>query len=89
MADENTGAILRINTDTKQFQFLTSTKDFGVKQAVLMIVSNNIVNIWHRDSDIRLTVFAITDPRIDFCLAFAKDIQTGQTYILRDRIGQE
>jgi hypothetical protein len=89
MADEDTGAILNINTDTKQFQFSTPTKDFGVKHADLMIVRDSFVDIWHSDSDIRLTAFAITDPRIDFCLAVARDRQTGQTYILRDRIGQE
>ena len=89
MADENTGAILNINTDTKQFQFSTPTKDFGVKQADLMIVRDSIVDIWHSDSDIRLTAFAITDPRIDFCLAVVRDRQTGLIYVLRDRIGQE
>jgi len=41
-----------------------------------MIVGKNTVSIVHVDTNVIFSAFIITDPRIDFCLAYVRDRQT-------------
>lgn len=88
-ADEVRGTVLRLSTDDGHFQFLTPEEDYGARQTDGLLAQGSLVTIWHSDPELILAATAILNPRIDFCLAFAIDRQTGQIYTLRDRIGME
>jgi hypothetical protein len=88
-SDASRGTMLKISTDDNFFQFSTPEKEYPVKQAEILIVKRNLLSILHSDSDLNLVGAGIIDPRIDFCLAYVKDAQTGQMYLLRDKIGLE
>ena len=88
-AGDSGGTTLKISVDDKYFQFSTPEKQYPIKQAETMIVRGNFLSIWHSDSDLIIAGVGILDPRIDFCLVIVRDVQTGQTYLVRDKIGQE
>jgi hypothetical protein len=87
--DDVRGTLLRISTDDGYFQFSTPDNDYEIKQAGNLIVLPNSLSLIHRDSEINLAVLAFPDESVDFCLAYARDVQSGQRYVLRDRIGPE
>ena len=87
--DDVRGTILRISTDDEYFQFSAPGSDYGVRKADSLIVFRGSLSLLHRDSDIELVAMAIPRVRVDFCLAYAEDIATGQSYLLRDKIGLE
>jgi hypothetical protein len=87
--DSSSGTSLKISDDDKFFQFSTPEKDFPVKEADFLSVRGGFLIMWHSDPDITLAATAILNPRIDFCLCYAVDKETGETYWLRDRIGAE
>jgi len=86
--DVKRGTILRISTDDKHFQFITPDKEFSIKEANKMLVYKHLIFIWHKDNEIRLVTVSI-DTKIDFCFAFAKDMETGKKYMLIDKPGTE
>ena len=79
---------LKINTPHKFFQFITPDKDYGIRKATNMTVGGRLMIIWHKNSELRLLTIAI-DTQIDFCFAYAKDMQTGNWYLLIDKRGTE
>jgi hypothetical protein len=86
--DDSSGFKLRISTDDKYFQFVTPEKTFSIIKADSMIVRDHSTIISHSDDEIRLFSFSLNS-NIDYCLVYARDMQTGQRYILIDRIGIE
>ncbi len=86
--DDPSGFKLRISTDDKYFQFVTPEKTFSIIKADSMIVRDHSTIISHSDDEIRLFSFSLNS-NIDYCLVYARDMQTGQRYILIDRIGIE
>ena len=80
---------LKISADDKYFELSTPDKNYGSRIADRLIVRRNSIEILHSDSELNLVLFAIPDYRIDFCLAYIKDKETGERYILRDKIGLE
>ena len=86
--DETSGFMLRISTDDKYFQFITPEKVFSITKADSMIVREHSTVISHSDDEIRLFSFSLNS-NIDYCLTYARDMQTGQRYLLIDRIGIE
>jgi hypothetical protein len=84
--DPARGTELRVNTDSKTFQFIASDGyDSGVVEAEHMIVYDTsrgqFIFIRHGDSEIRLFAFAVGGEE-DRCSAFAIDRETGQGYRL-------
>jgi hypothetical protein len=83
--DAATGTELRVNTANKSFQFIVPGYDSGIVEAEHMIVFQarrvQLILICHSDSEISLFAFVV-DSAIDFCMAFARDMETGQTYFL-------
>jgi hypothetical protein len=84
--DPARGTELRVNTDSKTFQFIASDGyDSGVVEAEHMIVYDTsrgqLIFIRHGDSEIRLFAFAVGGEE-DRCSAFAIDRETGQGYRL-------
>lgn len=86
--DGKRGTILKISTDDKHFQFIAPDKEFSIKEAYKMKLYKHSIIIWHKDEEIKLVTIAI-DTRIDFCFAYAKDMQTGDKYLLIDKPGIE
>jgi hypothetical protein len=86
--DESSGFMLRISTDDKYFQFITPEKMFSITEADSMIVREHSTIILHSDNEMRLFSFSLNS-NIDCCLTYARDMQTGQRYLLIDRIGIE
>lgn len=86
--DESSGFMLRISTDDKYFQFITPEKVFSITEADRMIVREHSTIISHSDDEIRLFSFSL-DSNIDYCFTYARDMQTGQRYLLIDRRGIE
>jgi hypothetical protein len=82
------GTTLKINTAYKFFQFITPDKDYGIRKATYMRVDRRTITILHKDSELRLVTLAV-DTKLDFCIAYAKDIQTGKEYWLIDKLGTE
>ena len=62
--------------------------EWGYFGSEVMIVGEHLTIISHVDDEIRLLSFSI-DSYIDYCLTYARDMQTGQRYLLIDRIGIE
>jgi Tol biopolymer transport system component len=86
--DVKQGTMLKISTDDKYFQFTAPEKEFSIKEACNMRVCKHSILIWHKDNEIELVTTAI-DTRVDFCFAYAKDVQTGKRYFLIDKPGME
>jgi parallel beta-helix repeat protein len=86
--DEERGATLKISTDDNHFRFISPDKEFSVKEVDIMSVGKHSVFIWHKDEEIQLLTLAV-DTRIDYCFAYAKDMQTGNRYLLIDKLGIE
>ena len=86
--DTRRGTMLKISTDDKYFQFIAPDREFSIREAYTMRFYKHSIFIWHRDEEIELVVLAI-DTRIDYCFAYAKDMQTGKRYILLDKPGIE
>ena len=82
--------ILKISTDDKCFQFIAPDKDFGVKEDSNMYLSKNDrrITICFKDNELRLFSAAI-DTKLDLCIALARDVQTGDIYMLIDKPGIE
>jgi hypothetical protein len=87
--DSSSGNSLKISTDDKLFEFSTPEKTYPIKQADVLTVRGSLFIIWHRDSDLIVVGAGILDPRIDFCLVYIRDVQSGKTYLVRDRIGPD
>jgi len=79
--DPCTGTILKISTDDKYFQFIAPSKDFGIKYDYNMRVCGNIITICYKDQEFSITAIALN---CYYCVAFAKDLKTGKTYLLVD-----
>lgn len=77
------GTELRISTDDEYFQFIGPDIEFPITQADKMKFRRDSFRIYHKDENIRLIAFGNT--RLDFCIAFATDMQTGQRYFLHDK----
>ena len=86
--DTRRDTVLKISTDDKYFQFIAPAKEFPIKEAHKMKVCRHSILIWHRDDEIELVTIAI-NTRIDFCFAYAKDMQTRDRYLLIDKPGIE
>lgn len=82
--DHARGTTLKVNTEHKFFQFIAPTKDYGIKHDAGMTVRTNMVIIFFEDTEIKLNSITI-DTRIEFCVARAQDMQTGETYWLLQR----
>jgi len=78
------GTTLKINTQHKLFQFITPSKDFGVKHDTKMIQLKHTIVICYEDKEMRLIATAVDD-KIDFCSAICWDKQTRKTYLLIDK----
>lgn len=78
------GTTLKINTQHKLFQFITPSKDFGVKHDAKMIQLKHTIIICYEDKEMRLIATAVDD-KIDFCSAIAYDKQARKTHILIDK----
>jgi hypothetical protein len=81
------GFALRISTNDKYFQFITPEKTYSITEADSMIVIGRTTTIFH--SDDKLTLISFSNSNVDYCLTYAQDMQTGQRYVLLDRIGFE
>jgi hypothetical protein len=81
------GFALRISTNDKYFQFITPEKTYSITKADSMIVIGRTMMIFH--SDDKLTLISFSNSNIDYCLTYAQDMQTGQRYVLLDRVGFE
>jgi len=79
---------LKINTAHKFFQFITPDKDYGIKNATYMQVRSRTIIIYHEDNELKLVTLAI-DTKLNFCITYAKDMQTGKKYWLIDKAGIE
>jgi hypothetical protein len=89
--DPCAGTELRVNTDNKTFQFTAPDGyDSGVVEADCMMVCDALrvqfILICHSDSEISLFAFAVGCEN-GFCIAFARDMQTGERYWLFDPPG--
>jgi hypothetical protein len=82
------GTTLKINTEHKFFQFITPDKDYGVRNATYMRVYKRAIIICHQDNELKLATISV-DTQLDFCIAYAKDTQTGKEYWLIDKVGTE
>ena len=82
------GTTLKINLAHKFFQFITPDKDYGIRNATYMRVYNRAIIICHKDNELKLATISV-DTQLDFCIAYAKDIQTGKEYWLIDKVGTE
>ena len=79
---------LKISIEDHYFQLITPDKVFSIRNATKMLVTcKGIIAIFHRDNELEL--FAIANTRIDFCFAYAKDIETHKRYLLIDKPGKE
>jgi hypothetical protein len=81
------GFALRISTNDKYFQFITPEKTYSITEADSMMLIGRTTIIFH--SDDKLTLVSFSNSNIDYCLTYAQDMQTGQRYVLIDRIGFE
>ena len=53
-----------------------------------MRVYKRAIIIYHKDNELKLATVSV-DTKLDFCIAYAKDIQTGKEYWLIDKVGTE
>lgn len=90
--DLKRGTLLRINTNDQYFQFISPEKTFKIKHDADMYVHEyqcfTSILICYRDDEIRLLAHVV-DSRFDFCFAYAKDMETGDRYLLIDKPGTE
>ena len=90
--DAKRGTELRINTDTKTFQFVAPEYDSGIKTDPEMKVRDShwgqSIRIRYMDSEIWLFATAF-DAEKDFCVASLWDRETRTLYKLRDKLGVE
>ena len=91
--DPGIGTRLHIDTDNRTFRFIAPDGyNSGIVKADCMMVvdtrSGQFIFLWHGDSEISLFAFAV-DREEDFCMAFARDMDTGQRYWLVDPPGIE
>jgi parallel beta-helix repeat protein len=77
------GTELQISTDDQYFQFIAPNKTFSAKYDSDMFVCKSMIIICFEDEEIRLR--AVANTKIDFCIAFAKDMQTSEQYFLLDK----
>jgi hypothetical protein len=82
------GTTLKINLAHKFFQFITPDKDYGIRNATYMRVYKRAIIICHQDNELKLATISM-DTQLDFCIAYAKDTQTGKEYWLIDKVGTE
>jgi hypothetical protein len=82
------GTTLKINLAHKFFQFITLDKDYGIRKATYMYVYKRTIIIFHKDNELNLATVSV-DTQLDFCIAYAKDMQTGKIYWLIDKTGTE
>jgi hypothetical protein len=85
--DHDSPVEIKISSDDQYFEISTPGKSYEPRQANRFIVRRNSVEILHNDSELSLVLYA--NSRIDFCLAYIKDKDSGESYIIRDKIGQE
>jgi hypothetical protein len=85
--DDSSGYVFRVSTDDEYFQFWTPQKAFSIKQADNMYSGEYSTAIAHLDETLMLLSFSISS--LDYCVVFARDMQTGETYFLVDGIGVE
>jgi len=79
------GTTLKINIPHKFFQFITPDRDYEITKATYM---QELGTILHKDSELILIAWPVNIRR-DFCIAWAKDPQTGKCYLLFDKPGME
>jgi hypothetical protein len=82
------GTMLKINLAHKFFQFITPDKDYGIRKATYMRAYKRAIIICHQDNELKLATVSV-DTQLDFCIAYAKDTQTGKEYWLIDKVGTE
>ncbi len=75
------GTTLKINLAHKFIQFVTPDKDYGIRKVTYMQVYKRAIIIYHNDAELKLATISI-DTQLDFCIAYAKDTQTGKEYWL-------
>jgi len=78
------GTTLKINTQHKLFQFIAPDKTFPIKHDPDMYIGKHIIAINYEDNEIQIYAISI-DKRVNFCIAYAKDKQTGKDYWLIDK----
>ncbi|MHA2330463.1 MAG: OmpL47-type beta-barrel domain-containing protein, partial [Candidatus Hodarchaeales archaeon] len=76
--------ILKIDIDHKFFQFISPVKDYGIRKATRMLVLRKVIVIHHEDSELKLVSVSI-DTRKNFCVVIARDLITGEKYVLFGR----
>lgn len=86
------GTILKVNTSHQLFQFITPDRDYGIRKASTMYISDTSLGtailILHEDGELRLLTKSVGPP-LDVCGAFALDKKTGKDYYLIDKTGIE
>ena len=89
--DSQSGTELRINTQEKLFQFVTTHKEFPVKKADKMKVHQltdlTIIRIKHKDCELWIRAVVVLDSEIDFAAAVIQDKKAKKTYLLLDLMG--
>ncbi len=86
--DPAEGTILKISTDDKHFQFVSTDKEFLVKHVPNMRITNRAIVILYKDWEIEIVTVAI-DTKLDLCITVAWDTQTRKQYFLIDKVGIE
>lgn len=79
------GTTLKINIPHKFFQFITPDRDYEIIKATYMQERGTT---FHKDSELILIAWPV-NIKLDFCIAWAKDLQTGKCYLLFDKPGME
>lgn len=79
--DAKHGTTLKISTDDKYFQFIASSKDFGIKYDPKMIVYRNTIIICYSDKKMSIAAIATTG-KTKICVAIVLDKQTRRLYLL-------
>lgn len=86
------GTVLKISTDDKCFQFIAPQEEFPVKHDPSMRVVQyeycTCIAMAYEDEEIKLMTYAL-DGRFDTCVAWAKNTETSNAYLLIDRPGVE
>ncbi|NIO38356.1 hypothetical protein GTO27_11750 [Candidatus Bathyarchaeota archaeon] len=82
--DERRDTMLKISTDDNYFQFIAPEKEFSVKHDPHMFSTDHRISISYEDSEIVLWSLAVVTPRRSFCVAIARDVETGTRYQLID-----
>jgi hypothetical protein len=82
------GTTLKINLPHALFQFVTPSKDYGVRKATYMQQYGRAIILQHLDKELHLITVTV-DTKLDFCFAIAQDLQTHRYYLLFDTPGRE